>query len=184
MICPFNNRACRCDPAAADKKFHPCALMRRLGAMIRLLGSNTGDEAIAAAHGLRRLVPAEGLSFNEIAVLIENCGGKIEQFKYSDADAEVIFARGVERGRDEERREQSAPPEFYDADGRPRWHEMAVFCRDHTGRLRSDWEKEFVDDMVGKTLQRVPTDKQAKHLFAIFVKVGGPYDAKTAGLYC
>ena len=183
MICPFNNRACRCDPAAADKKFHPCALMRRVGVMIRLLGSNTGDEAIAAAHGLRRLVPAEGLSFNEIAVLIENCGGKIEQFKYSDADAEVIFARGVERGRAEQQQQDALPPEFYYADRQPRWNEIALFCQRNNGRLRSDWEKTFVADMAGNTVWRQPTEKQAKHLLAIFVKLGGSYDPKTARIH-
>ena len=157
---------------------------KRIAKLFRLLGSDIDGEVQGAVNAMKRLVASEGLSFTDIAIVIENANGEIEELKYSDSDAQAIFARGVERGRDEERREQSAPPEFYDADGRPRWHEMAVFCRDHTGRLRSDWEKEFVDDMVGKTLQRVPTDKQAKHLFAIFVKVGGPYDAKNARLYC
>ena len=42
---------------------------------------------------------AEGLAFNDIATVIENCNGEIEGLRYSDSDAEIIFARGVEKGR-------------------------------------------------------------------------------------
>ena len=49
-------------------------------------------------------------------------------------------------------------------------------------QLRSEWEREFVTDMAGKTLYREPSEKQAKHLMGIFVKLGGYYDAKTVHL--
>ena len=62
-------------------------------------------------------------------MVIENTSGEIEEKKYSDTDAEIIFAKGVEKGRAEEARKQTAPPEFYDADGYPRWNEIAVFCQ-------------------------------------------------------
>jgi hypothetical protein len=114
--------------------------------------------------------------------VIENCNGEIEEKKWSDADAEIIFSRGVEKGRTEEARKHEAPPEFYDTDGQPRWNEIALFCQNNIARLRNDWERTFINDMAGKTLLRRPSEKQAKYLLAIFVKLGGRYDAKTAHL--
>jgi hypothetical protein len=79
-------------------------------------------------------------------------------------------------------RKRDVPPEFYDADGRPRWNEIALFCQRNITRLRDEWERTFVNDMAGKTLWREPTEKQGKHLIAIFVKLGGYYDPKAAHL--
>jgi hypothetical protein len=183
-ICPLNKHPCRCDPNAADKKFHPCALTKRVGKLIRMLGSNFENEGTAAAIRLRQLLPSEGLAFHDLATLIENCDGEIEEKKYSEADAEVIFARGAEKGRVEEARKREAPPEFYDADGHPRWNEIALYCQRGLSRLRDEWERTFINDMAGKTLWRQPTEKQTKHLLAIFIKLGGHYDPKTANISC
>src|SRR5262249_4089960 len=103
-VCPLNNRTCRCDPTATHKKSHPCMLAKRIGKLIRLVGANFEGEAIGSATGLRRLLQSEGLAFNDLATLIENCDGQIEKRKYSDTDAEIIFARGMEKGRAEEAR--------------------------------------------------------------------------------
>jgi hypothetical protein len=170
-ICPLNNHACRCDPNATDKKFHPCALSKRIGTLIRLMGSNFEGEATNAATKLQQLLAAKGL-FNDIAILIENCDGQIEERKYSDAEAEVIFARGVKKGRAEQIRMQETPSEFYDADGRPRWNAIALFCQKNHQRLRSV-EQGFVDDMAGSTLWREPSEKQGKWLLSIFLRLGG-----------
>jgi hypothetical protein len=180
-ICPLNNRTCRCDPNATDNKFHPCALAKRIGKLIRLLGSNFEGEAIGAASGLRRLAQSEGLAFNDLATLIENCDGQIEEKKYSDADAEVIFARGAEKGRAEEARKREAPPEFYDADGQPRWYEIAMYCQQNRTQLRDEWERNFANDIPSRIIKYGrPTERMIPHLLAIFVKLGGHYDPKTA----
>jgi hypothetical protein len=171
-VCPLNNRVCRCNPNAADKKLHPCALANRIGKLVRLLASTLEGEAMSAAAALKRLVPAEGLTFNDLATLIENCNGEIEEKKYSEADAEVIFARGAEKGRAEEARKREAPSEFYDADGHPRWLEIAQFCQKNNQRLRQA-EQQFIDDMVGHTTWREPTERQGKWLLSIFIKLGG-----------
>jgi hypothetical protein len=123
------------------------------------------------------------LAFNDLATLIENCDGQIEERKYSDADAEIIFSRGMEKGRAEEARKQAAPPEFYDVDGRPRWNEIALFCQKGIGHLHDEREREFVNDMAGNTLWREPTERQAKWLLKIFVKLGGRYVRQAANVY-
>jgi hypothetical protein len=172
--CPLNDRECRCDPGASDEKFHPCMLARRIGTLVRLMGSNFEGEAIGAVTGLRRLLPAESLTFSEIAILIENCNGKIETKKYSDTDAEIIFTKGVEKGRGEGAREQAqiVPADFYDVDGHPRWNAIAMFCQNNHQRLGPK-EQKFIDDMAGSTMWRAPTEGQRKWLLSIFVKLKG-----------
>ncbi|MGE5219287.1 MAG: hypothetical protein ACM3SP_20005, partial [Chloroflexota bacterium] len=87
-------------------------IAKRLAKLFRLLASEFDGEALAAARRMKELLATEGLNFNDIAVVIENVDGEIEERKYSDADAEIIFAKGVEKGRAEEVRKQKAPPEF------------------------------------------------------------------------
>jgi hypothetical protein len=42
------------------QEVHPCALVRRVGVMIRLLGANTGDEAIAGRARTAPIAPLRG----------------------------------------------------------------------------------------------------------------------------
>jgi len=155
-------------------------IAKRIDKLLRLLASPHEGERHNAVTMMQRTLAAERLSFNDIAIVIENHQGEIEERKYSDADAEIIFAKGVEKGRKDEERKQQAPPEFYDAEGQPRWQEIALFCQSNITRLRSEWERTFINDMAGNTLWREPTPKQAKHLLAIFVKLGGRYARETA----
>ena len=157
-------------------------ITKRIGKFIRMLGSSFEGEAHNALAMMKRLLETEGLTFNDIATVIENHQGEIEERKYSDTDAEIIFAKGMEKGRAEEARKKNLPPEFYDADGYPQWNAIALFCQRSEARLRDEWERTFINDMAGKTLYREPTEKQAKHLLAIFVKLGGHYDPKAAHL--
>jgi len=159
-------------------------IAKRIAKLFRMLASDFDGEVLNAARRMKQQLIAEGLSFNDIATVIENANGEIEERKYSDADAEIIFAKGVEKGRTEEARKQQAPPEFYDADGSPRWYEIAMFCQQNSAQLHSDWEQNFTSDMPSKIIKfGKPTDKQIPHLLAIFVKLGGYYDPKTTHLH-
>ena len=153
---------------------------KRIAKLVRMFASSFEPEAHSALRRMQQLLADEGLDFNDIATVIDNASGEIEAKKYSDTDAEIIFKRGVEKGRVEEARSREAPPEFYDTDEQPRWNAIALFCQKNIARLHSAWERTFINDMAGKTLWREPTEKQAKHLLAIFVKLGGYYDPKTA----
>jgi hypothetical protein len=155
---------------------------KRIARLFRMLSSDFDGEVLNAVVMMKKLFAAEKLTFHDIATVIESCNGEIEERKYSDADAEIIYARGVEKGRVEEARKQQAPPEFYNADGQPRWNEIALFCQKNERRLRDEWERTFINDMAGKTLLREPTEKQAKHLLAIFIRLGGRYDPKATHL--
>jgi hypothetical protein len=144
---------------------------QRIGTLFRLLASDWEGEVLGAVAAMKRLFAAERLTFHDIATVIENANGEIEERKYSDSDAEIIFARGVEKGRAEGRQHQD-PPEFYDIDGQPRWNAIALFCQQQHQRLRP-MERGFVDDMAGNTMWRAPTARQAKWLLSIFIRLGG-----------
>jgi hypothetical protein len=147
-------------------------IAKRIATLFRMLSSDFEGEALAAVAAMKTLFKAEGLTFHDIATVIESCNGEIEERKYSDSDAEIIFNRGVEKGRAEAAHEQIAPADYYDVDGAPRWAAIAAFCQNHNQRLRPG-EAQFIDDMAGNTLWREPTEKQAKWLLSIFVKLGG-----------
>jgi hypothetical protein len=158
-------------------------IAKRIAKLFRLLASDFDAEALNAARRMKQLLAVGGLSFNDIATVIENANGEIEEKKYSDSDAEIIFTKGVEKGRAEEARKREAPPEFYDTDGQPRWYEIAVFCQKNSARLDGEWERNFVSNMPSKIVKfGKPTERQAPHLLAIFVKLGGYYDPKTANV--
>jgi hypothetical protein len=154
-------------------------IAKRIAKLLRLLASPHDGERDNAVRMLQRTLAAERLSFNDIAIVIENHQGEIEERKYSDTDAEIIFAKGVEKGRKDEERKQQAPPEFYDAEGQPRWNAIALFCQNNITRLNA-WERDFINNMAGKTLWRQPTEKESKHLLAVFVKLGGHYEPQAA----
>lgn len=61
---------------------------------------------------------------------------------------------------------------FRSVDGIPWWHAMAVFCQDHSARLRGN-ETNFIDDIVGWSTWREPTPKQAKWLQSVYARLGG-----------
>jgi len=118
---------------------------KRIASLFRMLNSNFEGEVLGAVTAMKRLFAAEGLTFHDIATVIENCNGEIEERKYSDSDAEIIFVRGVEKGRAEQarKREQIVPADYYDEDGHPRWNAIAMFCQNYP-RLRPS-EQEFID---------------------------------------
>jgi hypothetical protein len=157
---------------------------KKLSRLIRMLSSSYENEQHNALRMMQRTLEAAKLSFNDIAVLIENHSGEIESKKYSDADADIIYAKGVEKGRAEEARKVTLPPEFFGTDGQPQWNVIALFCQKHVNQLRSDWERTFISDMAGKTMWREPSEKQAKHLLAIYVRLGGSYDPKALHIHC
>jgi len=150
---------------------------KRVATLVRKLASDFDGEVLSVVAAMKRVFLAEGLSFHDIATVIESCDGEIAERKYSDADAKVIYERGKAAGRAEQ---QNGDLEFYHADGAPRWYEIAVFCQRNVERLSrtSDREKEFIADMPGKLLGREPSLAQAKWLLTIFVKLGGQVDAK------
>jgi hypothetical protein len=171
-LCPLNNRACSCDPTAADKKLHPCIGARRIGTRVRMFATNFPNEADNAFHALQQLVSELGVTFNDIATVIENLNGAIEQYKYSDSDAKQFFDQGVRKGQEQARESGNG----IWAGGTPQWNKLALWCQEHSARLGPK-ERKFVDDMAGQTQFREPSPNQARWLISIFLKLGGKREA-------
>jgi hypothetical protein len=137
----------------------------KLGKFIRLLSSDRDGEVVAAARAISRTLQGAKLDIHALA------DGLVNGKKFSEADAMEIYQRGVADGR--RAAEKVRPASFHnvsDDDGPP-WHEIACECS-HSNRLRDQREKDFVNDMVRWTVRGgVPTEKQAKWLRSIYVRV-------------
>jgi hypothetical protein len=157
------------------------ATAKRIAKLIRLLSSESDGEVANTVRAIKRVFDVEGLSFHDIATVIESCNGEIEERKYSDADAKIIYERGLAKGRAEQSGNLQNL-EFFDGD-QPRWYEIAVHCQRNAARLRSQWEKEFVADIAGKVLRTEPSLKQARCILKIFVKLRGQCDPRIQAAY-
>jgi hypothetical protein len=107
--------------------------------------------------------------------------GKLVRVLTSDHDGEVVAARSINRalksaGLDihllvaviEHGGMNNAKPD------RPIWHSVACECAAHPERLRSEKERAFIANMVIWTkLGGDPTERQAKWLRSIYVRVRG-----------
>jgi hypothetical protein len=146
---------------------------KRIATMFRLLGSNYDGEVLNAVAAMKRLFAAEELTFHDIATVIENANGEIEQLKYSDSDAETIFNRGVEKGRAESCG-QILSADYFDEDGEPRWEEMVKFCLSNPAftSLKPN-EREFIDELQTKLRWRTPSRPMGGFLLSIFWKLRG-----------
>jgi hypothetical protein len=140
----------------------------KLGKLLRLLTSSHDGEVLGAARALVRTLNNAGL---DIHVLAEGIGGTTANGKkFSEEEALEIYQRGVQDGR--RAAEAQGPITFHDVGNNdPSWHAIATECATHGARLRSH-EKEFVDDMVRWTVHGgKPTEKQAKWLRSIYVRI-------------
>jgi hypothetical protein len=152
---------------------------KRIAKLVRMFGSPSPEEANVALLKLRSLCVQENLSFNDLGTVIENANGEIEALKYSDADMASVANRMRERGRQEgyekAQTEKELPPEFYDADGTPRWYELAEFTARSMARFKPGFEQEFVESMPSKMLGfgSPRSAKQARYILAFFRRVGG-----------
>ena len=146
-------------------------ITKRIGKLVRMMSSDFDGEMQAATRRLKALLHTESLSFHDLAIMIENHEGEIEERKYSDSEAKAIFERGIEKGR-EQHNGRSLSPDYFDDDGGPRWLEIAKFCQGHQAALNPK-EQEFVDEMPGKLHWRAPSRGQGGFLLSIFWKTRG-----------
>ena len=83
-----------------------------------------------------------------------------------------IYEAAFADGRRAAERDKPAAARDVWHDVEPNWQEIATECRDRgDGRLTSR-EHEFVNDMVRWTVYRKPSEKQAKWLHSIYVRLG------------
>jgi hypothetical protein len=177
-VCPLNKHSCKCDVSAPkDSKFYPCMLAKRLGTLVRLLGSSFEDEALNSARALRRVLPDEGLTFGDLALLIENCDGRLEALRYSEVEAKAIFERGVERGKAQTNGSGNFSGQYLDGFGQPLWKEVAKFCHENPGFAGLKPNEQDVVEQAPYRLTRFGklTRPTEGFLLSIFWKLGGSF---------
>jgi hypothetical protein len=140
----------------------------KLKRFIRLLSSDSDGEVVAAARALNRTLKGAKLDIHALADTIGQTNGK----EYTEAHLLRARELGIEEGRRREREEQGAPVfRNINLDDEPTWHEIAVECAAHPNRMRSDRERQFVGDMVLRTVRGgEPTEKQASWLRKIYAR--------------
>ena len=133
---------------------------------IRLLSSDSDGEVVAAARALNRTLKGARLDIHALADSINGVNGK----KWGDDHVLEAYKRGVEDGR----REAESEPMFRNAniDAEPTWHDIATECAARPNRMHSERERQFVNDMVRRTVHGgEPTEKQASWLRKIYARV-------------
>jgi hypothetical protein len=145
----------------------------KLGKLIRLLGSDRDGEVVAAAQALQRTLKSAGADLHTLADLVEKPNGH----GLSEADMKRIYSAGFEAGLRKAEDAQHGPEAFRDIGGRVTWQSMALYCQQHSDRLREDRHKEFVGDMAAKAANnnwgRDLTPKQLSYLQSLYFKLGG-----------
>lgn len=89
--------------------------------LVRMFSSPYENEKHIALAKLETLIREDGLTFNDLATVIENADGEIEERKYTDADmlaaTQAVKERAEKDAYEKARRERTGPPEFYDEIG-------------------------------------------------------------------
>jgi hypothetical protein len=134
----------------------------RIGKLLKLLSSPRDGEVLGAARAILRTLEGAGADIHELAARVE--GGKL-----STADMQRIYDAAFADGR---RAAEATQPADAWQDVEPNWQEIATECRDRGDGRLTPREHEFVNDMVRWTVYRKPSEKQAKWLHSIYVRLG------------
>jgi hypothetical protein len=144
----------------------------RIADFVRLFGSDSEGEALAAFGALKRLLKAHDVSFTDLGNAIE----KLATGGLADDQMQRLFDAGYQKGLEDATRKQLEAEGAFGLrpDGSPDWERIALYCQREKGRLKQDRHRQFVDDMASRmTWSREPTPKQATYLLSLFRQLGG-----------
>jgi hypothetical protein len=154
------------------------AVMPKLVPLIRMLSSTAEREVLTAVRALLRLLASVGLDIHALVERVE-CGGDeklsaAEMQKIYDAAYEKGFADGAAHGRRSAVIAAQPIGTFAttvdDGVNGYSWLEIAQHLAANK-HLCHGWALGFVEDMPEKlVMYRSPTQKQAYHLRALFIK--------------
>ena len=152
--------------AATGKPFET-----RIADFVRLLGSNSEGEVLAAHGALKRLLASRGVSFTDLGDGIERlASGGLEQ-----AEMQRVFDAGYSKGLEDSTRKQAEELTVYGQhpDGSYDWEAISLFCQREKARLETK-HHQFIDDMAGRLVWgREPTPRQGTYLLSLFRQLGG-----------
>ena len=152
--------------AGNNKLCVPCALLSKLGKLMRLAKSDQPGDVAGANEAITRTLA--GADRDVVYAVVE----RIEKRKYSEPQALAIYQKGVAEG--QRLAEGSADYSSFrnvTAHDEPSWHDIACECAARPELLRDDREREFVEHMVFLTVHggRL-SEKQANWLRRIWAR--------------
>jgi len=125
----------------------------KLGKLLRLLSSNSDGEVVATVRAIQRTLEGDGFDGRA------DRGSKRQALQRSRCPRNLSTRR-------------RSGFRSIDALDEPTWHEIALECAAHENRLFGEREKQFVEDMVRRTVHGgEPTEKQAAWLRKIYSRV-------------
>jgi hypothetical protein len=138
---------------------------------IRLLASDRDGEVVAAARALHRTLQNARLDFHALADRVTQVNGldKAQMRKIYDAG----HAAGLIEGRRAaEKKLAGRMFQNVDADAEPSWFEIASECRAHPQLIRSDRERQFLNDMCRRLAHGgMPGEKEGAWLRKIYARL-------------
>jgi DNA-binding FrmR family transcriptional regulator len=140
----------------------------RVASLVRMLSSDRECEVINAVRALLRTLKSAGADIHVLADRVEKPNGSA----LTNAEMKKLYDAGYQDGVREAENKMHGNSDFRDIDGFPAWSEIALYCQRNNRRLRAN-EQGFVNDMASQTVWREPTEKQAKWLKSIFLRLGG-----------
>jgi hypothetical protein len=140
----------------------------KLATFVRVLSSDKEGEIVAAAHAIKRTLKAAGTDIHTLAERIEKPNGE----NLTEAEMKKLYDAGYSAGQRDAENKRFSSTDFHNLDGTPNWHQMALYCQQHSNLLRCQ-EPTFINDIASRTVWGEPTEKQAKWLRSIFHRIGG-----------
>jgi hypothetical protein len=146
-------------------------LATRSADLIRLLGSDSEGEVLAAHGALKRLLASRGFTFTDLGNDLE----KLATGGLEEAEMKRLYDAGYQKGvADTERKHIEAQGAFgLRLDGSKDWEAIALHCQREKERIEAKHHR-FVDDMCSRmTWGSAPSERQGKYLLSLFRGVGG-----------
>jgi hypothetical protein len=136
----------------------------------QMLSTEHDGEAIAAKEAIKRTLASAGADIHILADAIEAGPTFLQEALVRADEARRQAEEELKRARDIAKDMRTRP---WHEDQSPPWNAIAHTCEAASHRL-GERERKFVEDMVRWTAcGGEPTEKQAKWLRSIYVRVGG-----------
>ena len=132
---------------------------------------------LAAVTAMKQLFAAEGLSFHDIATVIESCNGEIEERKYSDTDAEDHLRHaGSKKAASKKRSAAICRRNFTTPTGSRAGTRSRFFAGRISRSCAASGNAHSSTTWPARRCGSSRAEKQAKHLLGIFIRLGGVYE--------
>lgn len=150
---------------------------KRIAQLIRMLGSSGGERRNAFA-ALERTMQSEGVTWTDNGNMMERGANGNSEGKYTEAEmqeyGQAARAEGVEQGIKIGIARGQAQQRSNGHTVLPEASEMAEYCHERLGRLKNDWQRDFIADIYAITRRRTHLSlPRLANLAKIYIEIGG-----------